>query len=201
MTAHYIALEGVEGAGKSSLLEPVAADLAAAGHPTITVREPGGTAAGEGIRQVLLSPESVLAPWTEALLFAAQRAQLAGQVMGPALDAGTSVVGDRSVYSSLAYQGAGRELGVESVRMINEAGLGAVWPSRVVLLRVAAAAGLERQAVADRIGSEGVNFQHQVAAAYDRMADEDPDRFVVVDASQPSDIVQAEVVKELLARW
>jgi len=199
--AHYIALEGIEGAGKSSLAPMVVSLLEAAGRPARWVREPGGTEAGEAIRDILLVRQSSLEAWTEALLFAAQRAQLAAEVIGPALQAGTSVVGDRSVYSSLAYQGAGRGLGVDLVRTVNRAGLGNVWPDIVVLLHVDPGLGLERQAIPDRIGSEGLDFQSRVASAYGRLAAEEPDRFIVVQATGALDRVAATVVEEVLARW
>ena len=201
MRAHYIALEGIEGAGKSSLAPMVVSLLEAAGRPARWVREPGGTEAGEAIRDILLVRQSSLEAWTEALLFAAQRAQLAAEVIGPALQAGTSVVGDRSVYSSLAYQGAGRGLGVDLVRTVNRAGLGNVWPDIVVLLHVDPGLGLERQAIPDRIGSEGLDFQSRVASAYGRLAAEEPDRFIVVQATGALDRVAATVVEEVLARW
>ena len=201
MRARYIALEGIEGAGKSSLAPIVVSLLEAAGRPALWVREPGGTEAGEAIRDILLVRQSSLEAWTEALLFAAQRAQLAAEVIGPALQAGTSVVGDRSVYSSLAYQGAGRGLGVDLVRTVNRAGLGNVWPDIVVLLHVDPGLGLERQAIPDRIGSEGLDFQSRVASAYGRLAAEEPDRFIVVQATGALDRVAATVVEEVLARW
>ena len=201
MRAHYIALEGIEGAGKSSLAPMVVSLLEAAGRPALWVREPGGTVAGEAIRDILLGRQQGLEAWTEALLFAAQRAQLAAEVIGPALKAGTSVVGDRSVYSSLAYQGAGRGLGVGLVRTVNRAGLGDVWPDIVVLLQVDPGLGLERQAIPDRIGSEGVDFQRRVASAYEELAAEEADRFIVVEATGALERVAATVVEEVLARW
>src|SRR5690606_3007416 len=104
----YIALEGVEGAGKSTVALRLADRLQASGRDAVPVREPGGTAVGETIRILLLDGEEALAPWTEAMLFAAARAQLAHEVIAPALASGQWVVSDRTVYSSLAYQGVGR---------------------------------------------------------------------------------------------
>ena len=184
-SGRYVALEGVEGAGKTTLARLLASALERAGVPVTLVREPGGTAAGEQIREVLLGSDSDLGHWTEALLFAAARSQLAMEVIGPALERGDWVVADRSVYSSLAYQGAGRALGVETVRVVNAAGLGSVWPDHVVLLRVDPSVGLQRQEVADRIGGEGSEFQALVAEEFDRLAAEEPERFIVVDADSP----------------
>ncbi len=176
----YVAFEGPEGAGKSTVLQLVAAELAAAGSEVVTIREPGGTDLGEGIRALLLHGP-VMAAWAEALLFAAQRSQLAEDVVRPALARGAWVLSDRSVYSSLAYQGHARQLGVSQVRLVNEAGLGGTWPDTVVLLRTDPAEGLRRQRVHDRIGGEGLEFQRAVAAGYDLLAESDADRFLVVE--------------------
>ncbi len=200
MTGHYLALEGIEGAGKSSVAEGVAASLRAEGADVVAVREPGGTETGEGIRRLLLHGDEMEA-WTEALLFAAQRAQLAAEVIRPALEAGTWVVGDRSVYSSMAYQGGGRNLGVERVRAVNEAGLGGTWPELVVLLNIPLGTGLGRQRVADRIGSQDDHFHRRVAATYRRLAAAEPGRFQVVDATRPLATVVAEVVEAVRSRW
>jgi dTMP kinase len=201
VSGRYIALEGIEGTGKSTVADRLAAKLEASGLNVVSVREPGGTASGERVRDILLSPASDLMPWTEALLFAAGRAQLVGEVVGPALQADSWVVSDRSVYSSLAYQGGGRGLGVDAVRALNEPGLEGVWPELVVLLRLDPATGLERQQVADRIGGEGTEFQGRVAATFDDIAANEPDRFFVVDASEPIDVVIALVFEHLEARW
>jgi dTMP kinase len=199
MTPRYIALEGPEGAGKSTVRQLLAERLRRDGHEVVEVREPGGTAAGEGIRGVLLDPDGRVAPWTEALLFAAARAQLAAEVVAPALQRGAWVVGDRSVYSSLAYQGAARSLGVAAVRIVNESGLGDVWPDKVVLLRIEASEGLRRQEDEDRIGAEAVEFHKAVVAAYDELAEAEPDRFVVVDAGQDIDTVAEAAYRGVMA--
>lgn len=181
----YIALEGIEGAGKSTIAQLIVERLTALGVAAMSVREPGGTAAGERIRGILLDPSSELGSWGEALLFAAARAQLAAERVGPALGAGTWVVSDRSVYSSLAYQGGGRRLGIDAVRAVNEPGLQDVWPDLVIVLHVDPARGLARQEVEDRIGAEGVEFQRRVAEAFDELAEREPDRIRIVDAMRP----------------
>lgn len=201
MTGHYIALEGIEGTGKSTIAARLTSHLEATGHEVLRVREPGGTVTGERIRRVLLDPDGIVSPWSEALLFAAARAQLAHELVGPALRSGSWVISDRSVYSSLAYQGAGRGLGIAEVRSVNEPGLGDVWPEMVVLLRLDAATGLARQEDPDRIGAEGVVFQSSVAHAFEDMAVSDPDRFVVVDASRDVDNVWEQVLSHLEGRW
>ncbi len=199
--SRYVAFEGVDGAGKSTIARRVADRLMEIGHTVVHVREPGGTRTGEAVREILLGPDSHPGLWAEALLFAAARSQLAAEVVRPALEAGKTVVSDRCVYSSLAYQGAGRGLGIAEVRQVNEAGLQGVWPDTVILLRVAPERGLAREDEADRISVEGLDLQVSVAAAYDEMAAAEPERFVVIDA----DLGVDEVVKRSLAalgeRW
>ncbi len=180
----YVALEGIEGTGKSTLLRLIADALSGDGHEVLTVREPGGTPAAEAIRHVLLSPDYQVEPWTEALLFAAQRAQLAAEVIRPALDRGAIVIGDRSVYSSLAYQGIGRGLGLEAVRTVNEAGLCGTWPDLVLWMVLDAEIGLAREDVEDRISAEGLDFLEVVADAYSQLAGLEPNRFAMVDAGR-----------------
>ena len=201
MTLPYIAFEGIEGAGKSTVSDRLRLRLEAEGRRVVQVREPGGTVVGERIRSILLSHDLAPDPWTEALLFAAARAQLAAEIVGPALDEGAWVLSDRSVYSSLAYQGAGRGLGVEAVRAVNEPGLLGVWPGLVVLLAVDPERGLSRQEVGDRIGDEGLAFQRTVAAGFTRIAAAEPDRFVVVDADRDLDAVVDEVHHHIGSRW
>jgi dTMP kinase len=197
----YVAFEGIEGAGKSTVAGRVGSRLERDGHRVLRVREPGGTTVGESIRSILLSHELEPAPWTEALLFAAARAQLASAIIGPALDAGTWVLSDRSVYSSLAYQGAARALGIDAVRSVNEPGLLGVWPSLVILLAVDPAEGLARQSVGDRIGDEGVEFQRAVADGFAGVAASDPGRFVIIDAAAPLDEVVDAAYREIRDRW
>lgn len=188
----YIAFEGIDGAGKSTVASRFADALSATGERVVRVREPGGTDVGEGIREILLGHDWNPAPWPEALLFAAARAQLAAEIIAPALNSGAWVVGDRSVYSSLAYQGGARGLGIETVRRVNQAGLGDIWPDLVVLLEVDPSTALARQDDPDRIGGEGIEFQEAVASAFAKIASEERERFLVVDAgSDLDDVVEA----------
>lgn len=163
--SRYIALEGVDGSGKTTVGRAVVERLVASGEKAIFVREPGGTAVGEVVRGLLLDSDS-LDVWAEVFLFAAQRAELARQVIAPALETGTWVVSDRSYYSSLAYQGAARGLGVDRVRAINETGLDGVIPDHVFVLDVEPDVALSRQDSPDRIGREGVGFQTAVRECY-----------------------------------
>ena len=201
MTGHYIAFEGIEGTGKSTIAARLASHLEQRGIDVLRVREPGGTATGERIRHVLLDPDGTVAPWSEALLFAAARAQLAHELVGPALRSGRWVVSDRSVYSSLAYQGGGRGLGVAEVHAVNAPGLGEVWPEMVILLRLDAATGLARQEDPDRIGAEGVEFQTRVGDAFDEIVAQEPRRFVVVDAAADVETVWEAVWAHVEGRW
>lgn len=200
MAGHYIALEGIEGTGKSTVAERLAAHLNSTGRPSIVVREPGGTSVGEGIRELLLHGDHI-EPWTEALLFAAQRSQLVAEVVRPALAEGTWVVSDRTVYSSLAYQGGGRRLGVEIVRTVNAAGLLGTWPEIVILLELDPAIGLARQAIADRIGAEGVDFQRRVGETFTALAAMEPDVFRIVPADRALDEVVDAVINEVELKW
>ena len=196
----YIALEGIEGAGKSTIQEFLSAALRQDGFEVISVREPGGTSTGEGIRLLLLEGDD-MTPWAEALLFAAQRSQLADEIIEPALRRGAWVIGDRSVYSSLAYQGGGRGLGIEAVRKVNEAGLGSTWPDLVIVLAVDPTAGLARQDGEDRIGGQGVQFQQRVAGFYAELAAAEPDLVAVVDAGGVVTEVIERVVDLVRRRW
>jgi dTMP kinase len=201
VSRRYVAFEGIDGAGKTTVARRAVEAFASAGSEVVFVREPGGTPVGEAIRRILLDRGGSMGAWTEAMLFAAARAQLAVEVVGPALEAGCVVVSDRSVYSSLAYQGGARGLSIDRVRRVNEAGLQGVWPGQVVLLRIEPEAGLAREDEADRISGEGVGLQAKVAESYDLLATAEPERFVVVDASRPIDAVVTAAVAEVTARW
>ena len=195
--ARYVAFEGVEGSGKSTVARLVADYLTNAGERVVHVREPGGSQVGEKIRDVLLTMDHDVVPRAEAALFAASRAQLIAEFVSPALADGAWVVSDRTAYSSLAYQAGGRGLPLDEVWTLNDIALGGVWPDVVVLLRLEPGAGLGRQLDADRIGNEGVAFHQKVAEAFDRLAASEPDRFIVVDASRSVEEVVESVIEGL----
>ncbi|MEZ5176310.1 MAG: dTMP kinase [Acidimicrobiia bacterium] len=197
LARRYIAIEGIEGAGKSTVAKAIADHLKTVGHPAIFVREPGGTDVGERIREILLGNGDPPSPRAEAVLFAASRAQLVETVIKPALMDRSWVVSDRSAYSSLAYQAIGRGLDLTAIRNLNDIAIDGLWPGRVVLLRLSAEAGLERQAVDDRIGSEAITFHHRVADGFDALAAAEPDRFIVVDAEPPVTEVIGSVIDGL----
>ena len=182
----YIGLEGGDGSGKSTVAIALADRLEADGATAISVREPGGTPLGEAVRLLLLDSES-LDHWAEVFLFAAQRAELAREVIAPALAADTWVISDRTYYSSIAYQGRGRGLGEEDVRAINERGLDGVVPDHVFVLDVDPPTALARQHRPDRIGNEGVEFQEAVRASYRDLAASEPEKVTILDGSASVD--------------
>lgn len=192
----YIALEGGDGSGKSTVAAALAEGLAETGAEVITVREPGGTPLGEAVRELLLDSEH-LDDWAEAFLFAAQRAELARTVVGPAISEGKWVVSDRSYYSSIAYQGAGRGLGENVIRSLNEEALDGVVPDLVVVLDLDPDSALARQHRADRIGGLGAEFQRRVQESYRGMARTEPDRVRLLDASAPLQAVLDQIMELL----
>ena len=182
----YLALEGGDGSGKSTVAAALAERLEALGEQVVVVREPGGTPVGEVIRTLLLDSDE-LDDWAEVFLFAAQRAELAREVIAPALDEGRWVISDRTYYSSIAYQGRGRGLGEVEVREINERGLDGVLPDYVFVLDVDAPTALARQHREDRIGREGVEFQEKLRSAYRDLATSEPDKVYILSGSSSVD--------------
>ena len=189
-----ITVEGLDGAGKTTLITGLARSLEAT-----VLREPGGVELSERIRGLVADPSVAVDPRAEALLFAAARAQLVAERLRPLLLSGETVLMDRFVDSSLAYQGGGRSLGVDAVRALNEFGTGGLRPDRTLLLRVSPAEGLGRIAGrdADRMERAGGEFFTRVAQTYDALAAAEPDRYVVLDATQPPETVLSEALKAL----
>jgi dTMP kinase len=185
-TGAFIAFEGVEGAGKGTQIALLEAYLREEDVPVLVTREPGGTATGERIRDLLLDPATgSIDARAEAMLFAAARAQTVASVIRPALAEGKVVVCDRYVDSSLAYQGSGRGLGEADVLSLNVWATQGLFPDLVILLHIEPELGLARSSDApDRMEREGGAFLATVADAYLRIAEEHPERFVVIDASR-----------------
>jgi dTMP kinase len=201
MRGRLITIEGLDGAGKTTLAEGLARELAARGVAAELLREPGGVELSERIRTLVKDPALRVDPRAEALLYAAARAQLCAERVAPLLDAGRWVLLDRFVDSSLAYQGAGRALGVDAVRAINDFGTGGLVPDRTLLLRVDAATRDARQArrgeAPDRLEREDGAFFAAIGAAYDELAAAEGGRIRVLDAGAPPEAVLAEAVGAL----
>jgi dTMP kinase len=189
-----ITVEGIDGAGKTSLVEGLAAALPEA----VVLREPGGVELSERIRALVKDPSLTVCARAEALLYAAARAQLVDERLRPLLDSGATVLLDRFVDSSLAYQGGGRELGVEWIRSINDFG---IVPDRTILLRldpaVARARLAHRGEAPDRLELAGDPFFDTIARTYDELAAAEPQRFLVIDAGRPADQVLTEALAAL----
>ncbi len=194
-----ITIEGVDGAGKSTLAEGLVGELSARGLAVELLREPGGVRLSERIRELVKDPALEVSAEAEALLYAAARAQLVRERLLPLLDTGALVLLDRFVDSSLAYQGAGRQLGVERVRAINALATDGLSPDRTLLLRLPVATGRARQGIRaegpDRLEREGEGFFELIARAYEELADAEPERIRVLDATRSP----AEVLASALA--
>jgi dTMP kinase len=189
----FVTFEGLDGSGKTTQAELLRARLEADGENVVATREPGGTDLGERIRELVLHGGHVV-PWAEALLYAASRAQHVEEVIRPALARGAAVVCDRYVDSSVAYQGGGRELGVERVLDLNLAAVDGLMPDTTFLLEVTPDTGLGRlNRARDRIELEDGAFRERAAAAYRELASRFPDRIRVLDGSRPADDLAEEV--------
>ena len=196
MNSNYIAFEGIDGSGKTSIIENLSDILNSQNKEHTIVREPGGTSVGEGIRKLLLSHDYQVNPLAEALLFCAQRSQLIEEVVLPSLNNGVVVLSDRSAYSSVAYQGEGRGLGYEKIYQLNDISIQSNWPERVVLLDIDPEVSLSRQQVADRIGSDKVEFFQKVRNGYLKLAEEFKDSFLILNAEN-----NIEVNIEAICNW
>ena len=202
MNGFLISLEGGEGAGKSTVLNALRDCLLKHNLEVVTTREPGGTAAGEMIRQVLLNSELELFSETELLLMFAARAQLVRELIQPAISRGAAVISDRFTDASFAYQGGGRGLDMGRIAEL-ERWAAVIRPDLTFLLDVSVQQGLERArsrgGELDRIESEREDFFERVRAAYLNRAKSEPARFIVIDASQSPEAVVAEVSANLNA--
>jgi dTMP kinase len=195
----FIAFEGVEGAGKGTQIRLAKEWLESQGVEVLVTREPGGTDVGETLRGMLLAHDTGhIEPRTEALLFAAARAQHVAAVIRPALASGKVVICDRYIDSSLAYQGWARGLGEQDVLTLNVWATQGLFPDLVVLLHLEPEAGLMRSLEEpDRIEMEGGDFHAKVADAYLRIAEEHPERIVVIDADATPEVVHQRVVESI----
>jgi dTMP kinase len=191
----FVVFEGVEGAGKGTQIVKAREFVESAGREVVACREPGGTRIGERLREMILDPATGrVAARAEALLFAAARTQLVETVIRPALAEGKVVICDRYIDSSVAYQGVGRGLGEPDILALNAWATQGLFPDLVILLHLEPEVGLARATgEPDRIESEDAEFHAKVADAYLRIAEEHPERFVVIDASQAPARVEEDV--------
>lgn len=194
----FVALEGIDGSGKSTQARLLADELARRGLEHVLTREPGGTALGEALRDLVLSADGPIGAAAEAYLFAAARAALVDQIIRPALVAGRWVVSDRFLDSSLAYQGAAGSLGVHAVWELNRAAVAECMPNLALVIDVPAEVAAARRAHApDRIERRGEGFLAQVAAGYQALATSHPERVVLVDGTGSADQVHAAVMERV----
>jgi dTMP kinase len=201
----FITLEGIDGSGKSTQARRLADRLARLGRPVLLTREPGGTAIGEAIREILLADDARgISARTEALLHTAARAEHAESIIVPALNRGDLVISDRFVDSTLAYQGGGSGLPIPDLRELQRFAIGDLEPDLRVLFRLPAKEGMARRATggkrADRLDQESESYHLQVAACYDELVASDPAGWLVVDALAPETAVADAVFAGVLAR-
>jgi dTMP kinase len=192
-----VAFEGGEGSGKSTQVRLLAEAFQAAGHEVVVTQEPGATPVGAEIRRLVLHHREPLNARTEALLFAADRAQHVESVIRPALEAGRVVLTDRYVDSSLAYQGVGRDLSIEEVRRISRWATQDLRPDLTILLDLPAQDGLARalgRGSADKVEGESVLFHERVRMAFRTLADASPRRYLVIDARRSPEDIAADVL-------
>lgn len=190
----YIAFEGINGVGKTTLIQRVIERLRQRQVPIVITREPGGTPLGRELRRILLETELALSPMTEVLLFAAERAQHVSELVAPSLEKGRMVISDRSLFSSIAFQGHGRGVPITTVTDINLTAVGNHLPDLVVLLDLEPALALERsklrnqqasQTQHDRFEEEALKFHQKVRNGFLSLAAAEPERWLVLDAKLP----------------
>jgi dTMP kinase len=189
----FVAFEGGEGAGKSTQVRLLSRALKASGRDVVTTYEPGDTPVGKHLREILLGHQiGALDPRTEALLYAADRAEHVAAVVRPALTRGAVCITDRYIDSSIAYQGAGRTLDPADIERISQWATGGLWPDLTVVLDIDPAVGLTRSRdPADRLEAEPLAFHQRVREHFLALSRQKPDRYLVADATEPVDAVAA----------
>lgn len=202
----FIVMEGPDGSGKTTQINLLKEYLEEAGYECLITREPGGTVIGEEIRQLILNPEhKEMSPVTEMLLYAASRAQLVHEVIGPALEEGKIVISDRFVDSSIVYQGIARKLGISKVSAVNAPGIGIYRPDGIFFIDLSEAEGLRRkkeQKNLDRMEQEGIDFHHMVSEGYRKVLSGRPE-VMKIEGGRSIDTIQKKIrnhVDELLKK-
>ena len=206
MKGLFIVMEGPDGSGKTTQINLLKEYLEEAGYECLITREPGGTVIGEEVRQLILNPEhKEMSPITEMLLYAASRAQLVHEVIGPALEEGKIVISDRFVDSSIVYQGIARKLGISTVSAVNAPGIGIYRPDGIFFIDLSEAEGLRRkkeQKNLDRMEQEGIDFHHMVSEGYRKVLSGRPE-VMKIDGGRSIDTIQKKIrnhVDELLKK-
>lgn len=206
MKGLFIVMEGPDGSGKTTQINLLKEYLEEAGYECLITREPGGTVIGEEVRQLILNPEhKEMSPVTEMLLYAASRAQLVHEVIGPALEEGKIVISDRFVDSSIVYQGIARKLGISTVSAVNVPGIGIYRPDGIFFIDLSEAEGLRRkkeQKNLDRMEQEGIDFHHMVSEGYRKVLSGRPE-VMKIDGGRSIDTIQKKIrnhVDELLKK-
>lgn len=206
MKGVFIVMEGPDGSGKTTQINLLKEYLEEAGYECLITREPGGTVIGEEIRQLILNPEhKEMSPVTEMLLYAASRAQLVHEVIGPALEEGKIVISDRFVDSSIVYQGIARKLGISTVSAVNAPGIGIYRPDGIFFIDLSEAERLRRkkeQKNLDRMEQEGIDFHHMVSEGYRKVLSGRPE-VMKIDGGRSIDTIQKKIrnhVDELLKK-
>ena len=206
MKGLFIVMEGPDGSGKPTQINLLKEYLEEAGYECLITREPGGTVIGEEVRQLILNPEhKEMSPVTEMLLYAASRAQLVHEVIGPALEEGKIVISDRFVDSSIVYQGIARKLGISTVSAVNAPGIGIYRPDGIFFIDLSEAEGLRRkkeQKNLDRMEQEGIDFHHMVSQGYRKVLSGRPE-VMKIDGGRSIDTIQKKIrnhVDELLKK-
>ena len=206
MKGLFIVMEGPDGSGKTTQINLLKEYLEEAGYECLITREPGGTVIGEEVRQLILNPEhKEMSPVTEMLLYAASRAQLVHEVIGPALEEGKIVISDRFVDSSIVYQGLARKLGISTVSAVNAPGIGIYRPDGIFFIDLSEAEGLRRkkeQKNLDRMEQEGIDFHHMVSEGYRKVLSGRPE-VMKIDGGRSIDTIQKKIrnhVDELLKK-
>ena len=206
MKGLFIVMEGPDGSGKTTQINLLEQYLKEAGYECLITREPGGTVIGEEVRELILNPEyKEMSPVTEMLLYAASRAQLVHEVIGPALEAGRIVISDRFVDSSIVYQGIARNLGISTVAAVNAPGIGIYRPDGILFIDLSEAEGIRRkknQKKLDRMEQESIDFHHLVSEGYRKVLAERPE-VIKIDGGKDIDVIQKKIrnhVDELLKK-
>ena len=204
MTGAFLSMEGPDGSGKGTQLEKLLDTLDRYGYEVIPTREPGGTPIGEKIRQILLDRENTgMTDETEALLYASSRAQLVREVVRPAIRGGRIVLCDRFVDSSAAYQGGGRQMGIERILRINEPAVDGTMPDLTVYLDIDHRTAMARRCAAsipDRLEMEAESFHARVEEGYHQLIAMNPGRFAVVNAAGDREEIAAEIARRVLEK-